>query len=107
MVSHRLIFGTGVARPQVKHLVVRCIRPRTERDTDESRISHTWRSGQFQSDVGLDGSILKICSRQYGETVFKGVLTQADRFASFVLDCLRLDFDGRESGGVLKRKCLV
>ena len=56
MIPHRLIIGAGIPGPKIKHVVVRRIRPGTERDANEPGHPYTWRRRPLHGDIGLDRS---------------------------------------------------
>src|SRR5262249_21588468 len=69
VIAHGLVVGMGVSGAQIKEFVAGAIRPRPEGDANKAGHADPGGSSNFQGDVALDGSILKVAAAQEREAI--------------------------------------
>ena len=103
VIAHRLIFGAGVAGPEIEEIVVRGIATSSKGESGETGHSDAWRRGQFGEDVDFDSSIVKLHPFQKCKTVLS-LSGQANRFPPAIFYRLGLDSRFDQVAGVGQRE---
>jgi hypothetical protein len=104
VVAHGLIFRSGVTRPEVEQLVVRCVWASAERDADETGHPDTGRGGHLHGHICLDRPVLKLRPFDKGENVSIRLFGQKNGIAALIFDYLGFPAGEDKGIGVTQRE---